>query len=65
MQYDASSVPIVQLALSSDRFSASQLYDLALYTVRQQLIPVLQQALARLGVTLLIAGDECIKSLMR
>src|SRR5437016_5632910 len=40
LQYDASSVPIIQLAVSSDSLPISQIYDASLYTVRQQLIPV-------------------------
>src|ERR1700756_3937562 len=37
LPYDASSVPVLQLSLSSDRFSEQQLYDYGLYNLRQQL----------------------------
>src|SRR6201981_4097450 len=37
---DASSVPVSQLSLSSDRLSEQQLYDYGLYNLRQQLAPV-------------------------
>jgi multidrug efflux pump subunit AcrB len=40
VKYDASSVPVLQLSLSSDRFSEQQLYDYGLYNLRQQLAPV-------------------------
>src|SRR5246500_2917646 len=39
VKYDASSVPVLQLSLSSDRLS-EQLYDYGLYNLRQQLAPV-------------------------
>ena len=38
--YNASSVPVLQLSLSSDRLSEQQLYDYGLYNLRQQLAPV-------------------------
>jgi multidrug efflux pump subunit AcrB len=40
LPYDASSVPVLQLSLSSDRFSEQQLYDYGLYNLRQQLATV-------------------------
>jgi multidrug efflux pump subunit AcrB len=40
VKYDASSVPVLQLSLSSDRLSEQQLYDYGLYNLRQQLAPV-------------------------
>jgi multidrug efflux pump subunit AcrB len=40
VSYNASSVPVLQLSLSSDRFSEQQLYDYGLYNLRQQLAPV-------------------------
>src|SRR5438874_1824572 len=40
LQYDASNVPIIQLAVSSNSLPISQIFDAALYTARQQLIPV-------------------------
>jgi multidrug efflux pump subunit AcrB len=40
VQYNASSVPVLQLSLASDRFSEQQLYDYGLYNLRQQLAPV-------------------------
>src|ERR1700758_3864525 len=40
VKYDASSVPVLQLSLSSDRLSEQQLYDYGLYNLRQQLTPV-------------------------
>jgi len=38
--YNASSVPVLQLSLSSDRLSEQQLYDYGIYNLRQQLAPV-------------------------
>src|SRR5258708_33461842 len=35
LQYDASSVPIIQLLLASNKLSEAQLYDFGLYRVRQ------------------------------
>jgi multidrug efflux pump subunit AcrB len=40
MRFSASSVPVVQLALSSDKQSQAQLYDYAQYRIRQTLIQV-------------------------
>src|SRR6201987_4357744 len=40
VKYDASTVPVLQLSLASDRLSEQQLYDYALYNLRQQLAPV-------------------------
>lgn len=40
VRYDASSVPILQLALSSPSLTPSQLYDFGSFRVRQQLIGV-------------------------
>ncbi|MBL7234732.1 efflux RND transporter permease subunit [Komagataeibacter oboediens] len=40
MQYSASSVPVLQLSLSSDKLTESDLYDYGLYRVRQQLAPI-------------------------
>ncbi len=40
VRYDASSVPILQLALSSPSLNPSQLYDFGSFRVRQQLIGV-------------------------
>ncbi|MBR0870208.1 efflux RND transporter permease subunit [Bradyrhizobium tropiciagri] len=40
VQFDASSVPVLQLSLSSDKLNEQQLYDFGIYRVRQQLAPV-------------------------
>jgi multidrug efflux pump subunit AcrB len=40
IQYNASSVPILQLSLSSDELNEQQLYDYGIYQVRQQLAPI-------------------------
>src|SRR5437660_10562475 len=40
VKYDASSVPVLQLSLKSDHLNEQQLYDYALYNLRQQLAPV-------------------------
>src|SRR5260221_14377969 len=40
VQYNASSVPILQLSLQSDRLNEQQLYDYGIYQVRQQLAPI-------------------------
>jgi multidrug efflux pump subunit AcrB len=40
VQYNASSVPILQLSLSSDTLNEQQLYDYGIYQVRQQLVPI-------------------------
>jgi multidrug efflux pump subunit AcrB len=38
--YNASSVPVLQLSLSSHRLNEQQLYDYGIYNLRQQLAPV-------------------------
>jgi multidrug efflux pump subunit AcrB len=40
IRYNASSVPILQLALSSKNLTEAQLYDYGIYRVRQQIAPV-------------------------
>jgi multidrug efflux pump subunit AcrB len=40
VQFNASSVPVLQLALNSDSLNEQQLYDFGIYRVRQQLAPV-------------------------
>jgi multidrug efflux pump subunit AcrB len=40
VQYNASSVPVLQLSLSSDRLNEQELYDYGIYNLRQQLAPV-------------------------
>src|SRR6516162_5134282 len=40
VQYNASSVPVLQLSLASDRLNEQQLYDYGIYNLRQQLAPV-------------------------
>jgi multidrug efflux pump subunit AcrB len=40
LRYNASSVPILQLSLSSPTWSEAQLYDYGLYRVRQALAPI-------------------------
>jgi multidrug efflux pump subunit AcrB len=40
VQYNASSVPVVQLSLSSDTLNEQQLYDYGLYRIRQALAPI-------------------------
>jgi multidrug efflux pump subunit AcrB len=40
VQYNASSVPVLQLSLKSDRLNEQQLYDYGYYSLRQQLAPV-------------------------
>jgi multidrug efflux pump subunit AcrB len=40
IQYNASSVPIIQLGLSSTQLSEAQLYDYGIYRVRQQIAPI-------------------------
>ena len=40
VQFNASSVPVLQLSLSSDSLSEQQLYDYGIYRVRQQLAPI-------------------------
>ncbi len=40
VQYNASSVPVLQLSLTSDRLNEQQLYNYGYYNLRQQLAPV-------------------------
>ncbi|QOZ27409.1 efflux RND transporter permease subunit [Bradyrhizobium sp. CCBAU 51753] len=40
VQFNASSVPVLQLSLKSDKLNEQQLYDFGIYRVRQQLAPV-------------------------
>ncbi len=40
VQYNASSVPVLQLSLTSETLDQAQLYDYGIYTLRQQLAPV-------------------------
>jgi multidrug efflux pump subunit AcrB len=40
VQYNASSVPVLQIALSSDTLNEQQLYDYGIYRLRQQLAPI-------------------------
>ena len=40
VQYNASSVPVLQISLSSTTLNESQLYDYGLYRLRQQLAPI-------------------------
>jgi multidrug efflux pump subunit AcrB len=40
VQYSASAVPAMQISLSSDRLSESQLYDYGIYRLRQLLAPI-------------------------
>ena len=40
VQYNASSVPVLQLSLSSDTLSEQQLYDYGIYRMRQRLAPM-------------------------
>jgi hypothetical protein len=40
VQFNASSVPVMQLSLSSDKLNEQQLYDYGIYQVRQQLAPI-------------------------
>jgi multidrug efflux pump subunit AcrB len=39
VQFNASSVPVLQLSLNSDNLNEQQLYDFGIYRVRQQLAP--------------------------
>src|SRR6266849_3574700 len=50
VQFNASSVPVLQLSLNSDNLNEQQLYDFGIYRIRQQLAPVP-------GVTLLTPLD--------
>jgi len=40
IQYNASSVPVIQLALSGKTVSEAELYDYGIYRVRQQIAPI-------------------------
>src|SRR5260370_1500277 len=40
IQYNASSVPIIQLALSGRTIPEAQLYDYGIYRIRQQIAPI-------------------------
>src|SRR6476659_4354990 len=40
VQFNASSVPVLQVSLSSDTLSEQQLYDYGIYRMRQQLAPI-------------------------
>src|ERR1700720_3443162 len=40
VQFNASSVPVLQLSLTSDQLNEQQLYDYGIYRLRQQLAPV-------------------------
>src|SRR5580704_3457235 len=40
VSYNASSVPVLQISLSSDTLNEQQLYDYGLYNLRQQLAPI-------------------------
>ena len=40
VQYSASAVPVLQISLSSDNLSQSQLYDYGIYRLRQMLAPI-------------------------
>ena len=40
VQFNASSVPVLQISLTSDTLSEQQLYDYGIYRLRQQLAPV-------------------------
>src|SRR6202045_3091389 len=40
VQFNASSVPVLQLSLNSDNLNEQQLYDFGIYRVRQELAPV-------------------------
>jgi multidrug efflux pump subunit AcrB len=40
VQYNASSVPVLQIGLSSETLDEQQLYDYGIYRLRQQLAPI-------------------------
>jgi multidrug efflux pump subunit AcrB len=40
VQFNASSVPVLQISLSSDNLNEQELYDYGIYRIRQQLAPV-------------------------
>jgi multidrug efflux pump subunit AcrB len=48
VQFNASSVPVLQLSLSSDRLNEQQLYDYGIYQMRQALAPIPGITLPRL-----------------
>ena len=40
VQFNASSVPVLQISLTSNKLNEQQLYDYGIYRLRQQLAPV-------------------------
>jgi multidrug efflux pump subunit AcrB len=40
VQFNASSVPVLQISLSSDSLTEAQLYDYGIYNLRQRLAPI-------------------------
>jgi multidrug efflux pump subunit AcrB len=40
VQYNASSVPVLRISLSSNTLNEQQLYDYGLYNLRQRLAPI-------------------------
>ncbi len=40
VQFNASSVPVLQVSLSSDKLNEQELYDYGIYRIRQQLAPI-------------------------
>ena len=40
VQFNASSVPVLQISLTSDNLNEQQLYDYGIYRLRQQLAPI-------------------------
>src|SRR5882757_2468622 len=40
VQFNASSVPVLQISLSSDKLNEQELYDFGIYRMRQQLAPI-------------------------
>src|SRR3982074_493927 len=40
VQFNASSVPVLQISLSSDSLNEQELYDYGIYQIRQQLAPI-------------------------
>ena len=57
VQFNASSVPVLQISLSSDTLSEQQLYDYGIYRLRQSLAPVP-------GVTLLTPAGGKYRQIM-
>ena len=49
VQFNASSVPVLQLSLTSDSLNEQQLYDYGIYRLRQQLAPVPRRDLSDAG----------------